>query len=168
MGFPAMAMVLAILAASPVAPSANTETPSPFDGYWRTPLPCNWPGRDSAEVQKCLQDPPGFDLQLWSTGARLCGIHEAEYITLEDATTGMEEAPTITGAIATGIMTVKFHSTLGGRGEATMRLLDGKLHWDVVRQDDGRSALPLHAVLTKQSNILPLGNPPVCSAQSPL
>ncbi len=150
---PARISIIAALGAW-LAPDAALA--SPMDGSWKVVWPCST-ARDAFLPERCREgDNDYFELQLWSTGTKLCGVHAAT-ARLGNRVDEVETwGPSVVGVVGRGPVTVQFRSHWGATGHATLRLVKGRLHWRVIDSNetpdthDRSSWIPDRAVLRRQ------------------
>lgn len=135
-----------------------------MDGAWEAIYPCETDSSSYGDPneKKCeagVRD--YFDLQLWSEGGLICGTHAATAHLGNRVDEDEDWGPSIAGLLKGNSASVRFRSSWGGTGHASIRLEAGALYWDVLDHDAGTSWIPDHAVLSRKANDHPQ-KPPVC------
>jgi len=125
-----------------------TSYSASFGGQWEVVYPCK--GAIGIYKERCdLGVRDHFSLELWTSGGKICGVHEAT-AQLGNKVDGPEAEP-LTGTIDSSSAKVVFHSAFGAAGTALLLLEGSKLRWKILSLEDstGSSLLPTEAVLEK-------------------
>jgi hypothetical protein len=123
---------------------------SPLDGHWEKTWSCK--GSTGIFAKRCAQgDQDSFYLDLWSSGKAICGLHLATgQLGLRVDDSDDEDHPSIKGNVKGATATVKFESSWGATGTASIRVVGRKLYWKILHQTNDQSWIPDQAVLLKQ------------------
>ena len=132
---------------------------STIDGDWKLVWSCE--GATGMYAERCKEgDRDYFELYLWSTGNRLCGVHAATAQlgnkVDEDENT---DIPWLTGSFKGNSATVIFHSGEKATGKATIKVIKNKLYWKVTKQESDPNdqfsfswIIPKEAILLRQAD----------------
>jgi hypothetical protein len=124
-------------------------TAAPLGGLWEVKNP--WcPTKPSEAAKQCnRKHNDAFSIRLKVNGTKLCGTHTslARNGGKIDAFGGDEI--TIVGLINKGKASVRFVSSFGAKGTATIEQKDGLLYWQINSQEAGESWIPDSAILKR-------------------
>ena len=140
----------------------DSAAASAFDGLWEVRFSCD--GATGVYAERCRQGQrDGFQLNLWSSTSRLCGLHMATaYLGNRVDEAGDPEDPSVQGALHQGFAIVHFRSSWGGQGSASLQRRGRQLVWQILAQDPGGepSWLPQRAVLSRKPGHHTRAHPP--------
>lgn len=131
---------------------------SPLAGVWKKEYSCD--GVTGIYKERCEQGERNmFELAVAVSGERVCVLHVV-WANMGNRIDEVEDTqPSMTGTLdGKGGATVRFRSTWGGTGTATLRVEGNALHWKVDTKDKGESWIPDEATLPRdpaQSGRLP-------------
>ncbi len=116
---------------SQLALIGNSLASKAIDGDWKVIWSCK--GATGQYAERCKQGVRDyFELYLWSTGERLCGVHTATAqfgnVVDEDENT---ENPSLTGIINNSSADVTLGVTESGPIKATIKVVKDKLLWSI-------------------------------------
>jgi hypothetical protein len=117
-----------------------------MDGSWKATFPC------STNCTEGNGKSDSFVLDLWSSGARLCGTHlaTAHLGNRVDEIDDADAPPSILGSIEGTVAEVTFKSGWGGSGHATIRVVGDQLRWQLAGRGEGTFWFPSKAVLMRE------------------
>lgn len=127
---------------------ARSAGASPLVGFWKKEYGCE--GASGIYEDRCRQgERDVFQLAIQVSGAHVCITHMATS-GLGNRVDEVEDLrPSMTGELNGKVATVRFHSTWGGTGSATLRVEGNTLHWKVGAKDDGQSLIADEEVLAR-------------------
>ena len=133
--------------------AANAFASSKLAGDWEVVYDCS--SATGLFAERCAQgERNSFALHLVVQGKKICGLHAsvAQMGNRVDELNGVE--PSIEGTVRTDGARVKFQSSFGGTGIATLKSSGKGLTWEILSQDEGTNWLPPKATLlpAKRSN----------------
>ena len=127
---------------------ARLASPSPLVGIWKREYSCDQLSGMYAE--RCKQgERDKFQLSIVVHGDNVCALH----VVWANSGNRVDEVedlqPSMTGKTDGNTATIRFSSTWGGTGTATLRVQGGELHWKVSGKDEGETWIPDEAVLVR-------------------
>lgn len=127
---------------------ARLASNSPLAGVWKKEYSCDQLSGIYAE--SCKQgERDKFQLSIVVEGDKVCALHVV-WANMGNRVDEVEDRhPSMTGKTNGNTATVRFSSTWGGTGTATLRVQGGELHWKVSGKDEGESWIPDDAVLVR-------------------
>lgn len=127
---------------------ARAAGASPLVGLWKKEYGCE--GASGIYEDRCKQgERDVLMLAIQVSGSHVCITHMATS-GLGNRVDEVEDLrPSMTGEQNGKVATVRFHSTWGGTGSATLRVEGNTLHWKVSAKDDGQSLIADEEVLSR-------------------
>lgn len=127
---------------------ARLASPNPLVGIWKKEFSCAQ--LSGVYEQRCKQgERDKFQISIVVDGDRVCALHVV-WANMGNRVDEVEDLqPSMMGKTQGNTATVRFSSTWGGTGTATLRVLGNELHWRVNRKDEGESWIPDEAVLER-------------------
>ncbi|MFS2217973.1 lysozyme inhibitor LprI family protein [Telluria sp. Tellsp104] len=127
---------------------ARLASPSPLVGIWKKEYSCDQLSGIYAE--RCKQGQRDkFQLSIVVQGDNVCALHVV-WANMGNRVDEIEDLqPSMTGKTNGNTATIRFSSTWGGTGTATLRVQGSELHWKVSGKDEGESWIPDEAVLVR-------------------
>jgi uncharacterized protein len=125
---------------------ARSASTSPLVGIWEKEFSCDQ--LSGIYEERCKQgERDKFQLSIVVEGDHVCALHVV-WASMGNRVDEVEDLqPSMTGKTDGNIATVRFSSTWGGTGTATLRVQGNSLHWRVSVKDKGESWIPDEAVL---------------------
>jgi uncharacterized protein len=127
---------------------ARLASASPLVGVWKKEYSCDQLSGIYAE--RCKQGKRDkFQLSIVVEGNNICALHVI-WANMGNRVDEVEDLqPSMTGKTNGNTATVRFSSTWGGTGTATLRVQGSELHWKVSGKNEGESWIPDEAVLVR-------------------
>jgi len=127
---------------------ARSASNSPLVGIWKKEFSCDQVS--GIYEERCKQgERDKFQLSIVVKGDHVCALHVV-WANMGNRVDEIEDVqPSMTGKADSNTATVRFSSTWGGTGTATLRVEGGSLHWKVTGKDNGESWIPDEAVLQR-------------------
>lgn len=127
---------------------ARLAGPSPLIGIWKKEYSCDQLRGIYAE--RCKQgERDKFQLSIVVEDDNICALHVV-WARMGNRVDEVEDLqPSMTGKTNGNTATVRFNSTRGGTGIATLRVQGSELRWKVSGKDEGESWIPDEAVLVR-------------------
>jgi uncharacterized protein len=127
---------------------ARLASPSPLVGIWKKEFSCAQ--LSGVYEQRCKQgERDKFQLSIVVESGHVCALHVV-WANMGNRVDEVEDLqPSMTGKANGNTATVRFSSTWGGTGTATLRVQGNELHWKVSEKDEGESWIPDEAVLER-------------------
>lgn len=125
---------------------ARSASSSPLVGIWIKESSCDQ--LSGFYVERCKQgERDKFQLSIAVDGGHVCALHVV-WANMGNRIDEVEDVqPSMTGKTDGKVATVRFRSTWGGTGTATLRAEGNSLHWKISAKDKGESWIPGEAVL---------------------
>ena len=119
---------------------------NPLAGIWLKSFPCYHANAVPPAV--CSQEEQdGFYLAIRIEGDRLCAAHSVSTHAGGHVYNSEDRNPSIIGRVKGKDAKIRFESSFGGTGTATLRVNGDMLHWEITTQDGGEHWLPHEAEL---------------------
>lgn len=117
-------------------------------GIWKKEFSCDQ--LSGIYEERCKQgERDKFQLSIVVEGKRVCALHVV-WANMGNRVDEVEDLqPSMTGKTHGNTATVRFSSTWGGTGTATLRVQGNSLHWKVTGKNKGESGIPDEAVLQR-------------------
>jgi len=127
---------------------AKSASASPLIGIWDKEFSCDQ--LSGIYEERCKQgERDKFQLSIVVEGNHVCALHVV-WANMGNRVDEVEDLqPSMTGKTDGKTATVRFSSTWGGTGTATLRVQGNSLHWKVSGKDNGESWIPDEAVLQR-------------------
>ncbi|TQK11422.1 lysozyme inhibitor LprI family protein [Herbaspirillum sp. SJZ107] len=127
---------------------ARSASNSPLVGVWTKEFSCD--PLSGIYAERCKQGQRDkFELSIVVEGDHVCALHVV-WANMGNRVDEIEDVqPSMTGKTDGNRATVRFTSTWGGTGAATLRVEGDSLHWKVTGKDNGESWIPDEAVLQR-------------------
>jgi uncharacterized protein len=127
---------------------ARSASASPLAGIWKKEYACD--RLSGMYAERCKQgERDMFKLAIVVKGDRVCILHVV-WANMGNRIDEVEDdQPSMTGKVSGNMATIRFLSTWGGTGTATLRVDGNTLHWKVSAKDDGESWIPDEEVLPR-------------------
>jgi uncharacterized protein len=127
---------------------ARSASASPLVGIWKKEGSCDQ--LSGIYEERCKQgERDKFELSIVVDGDHVCALHVV-WANMGNRVDEVEDLqPSMTGKTDGITATVRFSSTWGGTGTATLLVQGNSLHWKVNAKDKGESWIPDEAVLQR-------------------
>lgn len=127
---------------------ARMASASPLVGIWKKEFSCDQ--LSGIYEERCKQgERDKFQLSIVVEGNGVCALHIV-WANMGNRVDEVEDLqPSMAGKTDGNTATVRFTSTWGGTGTATLRVQGNSLHWNVTGKDKGESGIPDEAVLLR-------------------
>lgn len=127
---------------------ARSASNSPLVGIWKKEFSCDQ--LSGIYEERCKQgERDKFQLSIVVEGDHVCALHVV-WANMGNRVDEIEDVqPSMTGKTDGNTAIVRFSSTWGGTGTATLRVEGDSLHWKVTGKDKGESWIPDEALLQR-------------------
>jgi uncharacterized protein len=127
---------------------ARSASASPLVGIWKKEFSCDQ--LSGIYEERCKQgERDKFQLSIVVEGDHVCALHVV-WTNMGNRIDEVEDLqPSMTGKTDGNTATVRFSSTWGGTGTATLRVQGNSLHWRVSVKDKKESWIPDEGVLQR-------------------